>query len=496
MTDPWMSGLRERLEDRPEDLDAILLEVVNEVTKRLGADRSTLYLIEHASKRLVSRVAERSEIAEIRLRLGEGIAGEVARTGRVQHLKRGQRPTPATQRVDDATGYQTRCLLAAPVRDARFNVIAVLEALNKVGGDFDASDVERVQLLAGQVGELLEASSLHHQLVPGQSQALAFKFNNIIGESPVMLEVYDRTDRAARTDVTVLLRGESGAGKELFAQAIHYNSKRRNAPFVKVDCAALPESLIENELFGHEKGAYTSADGEAEGKVEVAEGGTLFLDEVGELSRGVQVKLLRLLQDKTYLRIGGAKPRNADVRFVCATNQNLEEAVASGTFRQDLYYRVRVVEIVVPPLRDRGPADLCRLIEHFLAEACERHDRLDLSLSPVAVKTLHAHDWPGNVRELLNCIESAVVLAPGEVIGPQHLPITSSFPLFATQEEEPRGSGDVFITDLRSLRDVELDYIAHVLEAVGGNRSAAARLLGIGRNTLLRKLKQLNRSGG
>ena len=408
--------------------------MVNEVTRRLGADRSTLYLVEHASNRLVSRVAQRSEIAEIRLRVGEGVAGEVARTGRVQHLRRGQRPPRAARRVDEATGYHTECLLAAPVRDSRCN---------------------------------------------------------IIGESPAMLDVYDRTDRAARTDVTVLLRGESGAGKELFAQAIHYNSSRRDAPFVKVDCAALPESLIENELFGHEKGAYTSADGEAEGKVEAAEGGTLFLDEVGELSIGVQVKLLRLLQDKSYLRIGGASPRKADVRFVCATNQNLEKAVSTGAFRQDLYYRVRVVEIVVPPLRDRGPADLCRLIEHFLAEACQRHGRPELSLSRVAIKTLHAHDWPGNVRELKNCIESAVVLAPGEMIGPQHLPITSTFPFFATEEVQPQEPRDVFITHLRSLREVELDYIAHVLDVVDGNRSAAARLLGIGRNTLLRKIKAL-----
>ena len=491
MTDPWLIELKERLEDRPEDLDAILLEVVNEVTRQLGADRSTLYLVEHASNRLVSRVAQRSEIAEIRLRVGEGVAGEVARTGRVQHLRRGQRPPRAARRIDEATGYHTECLLAAPVRDPRCNVIAVLQALNKEDGDFDAADVERVQVLAAQIGELLLASSLRHQLVPGQSHALSFKFNNIIGESPAMLDVYDRTDRAARTDVTVLLRGESGSGKELFSQAIHYNSSRRDAPFVKVDCAALPESLIENELFGHEKGAYTSADGEAEGKVEAAEGGTLFLDEVGELSRGVQVKLLRLLQDKTYLRIGGTRARKANVRFVCATNQNLEEAVASGTFRQDLYYRVRVVEIVVPPLRDRGPADLCRLIEHFLAEACHRHGRPGLSLSPVAVKTLHAHEWPGNVRELKNCIESAVVLAPGEMIGPQHLPITSTFPMFATEEVEPQDPRDVFVTDLRSLREVELDYIAHVLESVGGNRSAAARLLGIGRNTLLRKIKAL-----
>ena len=489
MTGDRFGGLRTRLQERPEDLDDVLTRVMDEVTQRLDADRGTLYLVDRASKELVSRSAHLPEIAEIRLRIGEGIAGEVARTGRLRRLLRGEQDPRMARRIDAVTGYHTESMLVAPVHDDVGNVIAVLQVLNKREGNFGDEDEQLIRLLARGVGGLLMASSLRHQLVPDQFHPLAFRFNHIIGESPVMRDVYERTARAARTEVTVLLRGESGSGKELFAQAIHYNSERRDAPFVKVDCTALPESLIENELFGHDKGAFTSADDEAKGKVEAAEGGTLFLDEVGEVSRSVQMKLLRLLQDKVFTRVGGNKQRRADVRFVCATNQDLERAVSKGTFRQDLYYRVRVVEIEIPPLRVRGPGDLCRLAEHFLSEACLRYNRPGVKLSPHAVKALHSHDWPGNVRELKNCIESAVVLAPGQIIEREHLPIAHSLPQSRPSESDPELSRETFMTNLRPLREVEREYILHVLGTVNGNRSAAARLLGIGRNTLLRKIK-------
>jgi len=485
----WIDELRERLEELPEEFDGVLRQVVDEVTGRLGADRGTLYLYDRVSNRLVSRVAHLPEIAEIRLRLGEGIAGEVARSGQILALSRAQQDSRFAKRIDAITGYRTENILAAPVRDSDQHILGVLQVLNKRGGDFDEQDKREIERLSAIVGQLLKASSLGSQLVPQQFFPLSFHFNNIIGESAVMQDVYQRTTRAAATDVTVLLRGESGSGKELFAQAIHYNSNRRDKPFVKVDCASLPESLIENELFGHVKGAFTSADEEGEGKVEAARGGTLFLDEVGEVSRAVQLKLLRLLQDKVFTRVGSNRPREADVRFVCATNRDLEAAVAKRAFRQDLYYRVRVVEIQIPTLRERGHGDLCRLGEHFLAEACSRYGREGMRLSPEAIRALHTHEWPGNVRELKNCIESAVVLASSETIERDHLPISSSLPPMKVDEGAPEMTREAFVTDLRSLREVELDYIEHVLDAVGGNRSAAARLLGIGRNTLLRKLK-------
>ena len=303
-----------------------------------------------------------------------------------------------------------------------------------------------------------------------------------------MQAVFDRTARAARTDATVLVRGESGSGKEAIARAVHFNSPRRDAPFVKVDCAALPENLIENELFGHEQGAFTGADRAADGKVQAARGGTLFLDEVGELPLPVQGKLLRLLQERTFLKVGGTQPQRADLRFVAATHRDLEAAVAEGSFRQDLYYRLRVVQLDLPSLRERGAPDIDRLIDHFLFRFAREHDRGDLALAPAARTLLLAHDWPGNVRELEHCIESAVVLAVGDTITPDQLqlgPTSGERPSLAGGEVDP----ERFHTQIRPLRDVELAYIRHVLARCDDNRSQAARVLGIGRNTLLRKLK-------
>jgi Nif-specific regulatory protein len=485
METDWLEKLKELVLDRQVDLDELLKLIVDEVTRRLGADRGTLYLVDHARGELVSRVAHLPEIAEIRLRLGEGVAGWVARSSQVLNMRRGTRDPRFTSRIDELTGYQTESLLAVPVLGEAGAVIAVLQLLNKRGKDFEERDERLLSTLAAQVAGLLESTSLRSQLRPGQKHPLAFRFNHIVGESAAMQQVYERTDRAARTDATVLVRGESGTGKELIARAIHYNSQRKSGPFVRVDCAALPAGLIENELFGHEAGAFTGADRASDGKVHAAEGGTLFLDEVGELPSSVQGKLLGLLQDRTYYRVGGTKPRRADVRFVCATHRDLEEDVKAGRFRLDLYYRLRVVEIAVPPLRERGHADLDRLVDHFLFELAARHGRPEMRLTAEGRAALHAHTWPGNVRELENAIEAAVVLAPRSEITRDLLRLG------------PGGTGTAgrpadgsFVTPIRPLHEVERAYIEHVLAHCDGNRSATARVLGIGRNTLVRKLNE------
>jgi len=485
-----LGRLRTAQGDRQVALDDLLREAVDEVARQLDADRGTLYLVDRARGELTSRVAHLPELAEIRLRMGEGVAGWVASEGRVLNVPHGTTDPRFSPRIDERTGYRTRSLLAAPVLDAAGVTIGVLQVLNKRGADeFDAEDEARLQALAPEVAELLARTSLASQLQPGQRQPLSFGFNHIVGESAAMRAVFERTARAARTDATVLVRGESGSGKEAIARAVHFNSPRKDGPFVKVDCAALPEGLIENELFGHEAGAFTGADREAEGKVEAAAGGTLFLDEVGELSLPVQGKLLRLLQERTFLRVGGTRPRQVDVRFVCATHRDLEEAVAGGRFRQDLYYRLRVVQVDVPPLRERGAADLDRLIDHFLFRFTRRHDRPGLTLTTGARAALQAHAWPGNVRELEHCLESAVVLAPGDVIDPAALAIGPAPGAPARPPADEARGPEAFVTGIRPLRDVERDYVVHVLEACGGNKSEAARVLGIGRNTLQRKLK-------
>jgi Nif-specific regulatory protein len=325
---------------------------------------------------------------------------------------------------------------------------------------------------------ILDGTSLRSQLQPDNPHSLAFRFNHIVGESRSMQHIYGKLARAAPTDVTVMVRGETGTGKELLARAVHHNSGRRAGPMVKVDCAALPENLVENELFGHEKGAYTGAVDRREGKVHAAKGGTLFLDEIGELSLAVQGRLLRLLQDRTFLRVGATKLEKADTRFVCATHVDLEARVASGAFRQDLYYRLRVVEIHMPPLRARGHGDLDRLVDHFLFELTRRHRRGVMTLSEEARQALHGWNWPGNVRELQHCLESAVVLSPTPVIEAMSLPLGN-----------PLGPvGDRFSSPLLSLADLEQAYVRWALEQHDGNKSATAATLGIGRNTLQRKL--------
>jgi Nif-specific regulatory protein len=290
----------------------------------------------------------------------------------------------------------------------------------------------------------------------------------------------------------VLILGESGTGKELVARAVHSWSRRRGAPFVIVDGAGLPETLIEAELFGATRGAYTGADRDRPGRVQEAEGGTLFIDEIAELPLSVQGRLLRLLQERSFHRLGSPRPERADVRFVAATWRNLEEEVRRGRFRPDLYWRLRVVEIRLPSLVERGHAELDRLIDTFLARYAERYARSG-ELSPLARARLHAREWRGNVRELEHAIEAAVALNEGPVIGVEDIDppglIASGEPGVAGAHggkgiaTEPREGGD-------RLDAAERAHIVRVLEASGGNRSLAAERLGIGRNTLARKLNQ------
>ena len=285
----------------------------------------------------------------------------------------------------------------------------------------------------------------------------------------------------------MLVRGESGTGKELFARAIHVNSPRADEAFVKVDCAALPESLIENELFGHERGAFTGADAMAPGKFDAAEGGTIFLDEIGELPLSVQGKLLRVLQDREFLRVGGTEAIKIDVRVVAATNRSLERMIADGRFRSDLYFRIKVIEIGLPPLRDRGERDIARLAQHFAATAAKRHGRAVPSIDAAAMTRLVEYRWPGNVRELENCLESAVVIMDGDQIGPGDLPLPDRpLPVGRPSEQAPPSDGERVLP----LAEVEKRHILRVLDRVGGNQTVAAKLLGIGRNTLARKLKR------
>jgi Nif-specific regulatory protein len=315
---------------------------------------------------------------------------------------------------------------------------------------------ERTRLLA-------ENSSLRHELEE------RYDLSNIVGTSGPMKQVYEQIAQVAQTSTTVLIRGESGTGKELIAHAIHYNSTRAEQPFVKVSCAALPETLIESELFGYEKGAFTGAQGRKRGRFELAHGGTLFLDEVGELNLPIQVKLLRVLQEGEFERLGGTETLKADVRLITATNRDLEAAMAERQFREDLYYRLNVFSIFVPPLRDRKP-DIMLLSDHFLVKYARTHNKSIKRIATPAIDMLMSYHWPGNVRELENTMERAVLTCDGQVIHGHHLP-----PTLQTAE----ASGTAMQSPLvDAVEQYEKDLILDALKSARGNRAKAARLLG------------------
>jgi Nif-specific regulatory protein len=273
----------------------------------------------------------------------------------------------------------------------------------------------------------------------------------------------------ARTNTTVILRGESGTGKELFANAIHYNSARAKRPLIKVNCAALPQDLIESELFGYDKGAFTGAQASKKGRFELAEGGTLFLDEIGELNLSTQVKLLRVLQEREFERLGGVTTIQADIRLIIATSKDLEKSIAEGSFREDLYYRLNVFALFVPPLRERR-TDILLLADHFLEKFSHQHHKHVKRISTPAIDMLMSYHWPGNVRELENAIERAVVVCDGEVVHAHHLPPT-------LQTAEASGT-TIAMTLQDALKAFEKDTIQDALKSARGNRAKAARLLG------------------
>jgi Nif-specific regulatory protein len=415
----------------------------------------------------------------VRYRVGEGIVGRVVESSKPIVVPRVSREPAFLNRAAKRPEL--------PREELSFVCVPILlnrRAIGALGVDLKFNpdrDYDRYVKFLGIVASSIAQSVKIQRLVEEDKKRLVdenahlkqelkerYDFSSIIGSSGPVRQMYEQISNVAATNTTVLIRGESGTGKEMVAHAIHYNSPRANKPFVKVSCAALPYSLIESELFGYEKGAFTGADQRKKGRFEMAEGGTLFLDEIGDIALATQVKLLRVLQEREFERLGSTETVKVNVRLLAATNKDMERAIAAGTFREDLYYRLNVFAIFVPPLRERK-ADLLLLVDHFLEKFSREHHKSIKRISTPAIDMLMSYHWPGNVRELENTLERAVLMCDGQVVHGHHLP-----PSLQTAE----ASGTVTRVSLSdAVAGFEKDLIQDALKTTRGNRAKAARLL-------------------
>ncbi len=362
-------------------------------------------------------------------------------------------------------------------------------AMKAGASDYIIKPIERDELLL-LLSRALESRAMQRELAQLRQEVTEkYGFANMIGISRPMREVYEQVQAVADSNALVLINGETGTGKELIAHAIHYRSRRAHGPMVAVNCGALPENLLESELFGHERGSFTGATRQHQGKFEQADGGSLFLDEIGELPAAVQVRLLRVLEGGVFTRVGGETPVKVDVRVICATNRDLRKEVQAGTFRADLYYRLHVFNIKLPPLRDRRD-DIPLLVAHFCKKFAERHGRREPAISAAAMRELQAHPWPGNIRELEHFMERTVLLAAGGEIATVRLPDAEPI-------ERPGGAG-LTVNDIgpgglpTALDQVERQLIVEALQESGGVQAHAARKLGISRSNLNYRIGRLN----
>jgi DNA-binding NtrC family response regulator len=368
-----------------------------------------------------------------------------------------------------------------------------VKAMKEGAMDFLAKPVDPDHLLLLVARALEQRRIVTENLLMKEELAVRRGAPQLVGDDPSLRKVFMGLQRAASTDATVLIEGESGTGKELFARSLHALSQRADAPFVAINCAAIPENLLETELFGYEKGAFTGAVQRKPGKFEMAHRGTLFLDEIGDLPIGLQAKILRALEEKRFERVGGTASVQVDVRLVAATNKGLRAAVAARRFREDLYFRLSVFPITVPPLRER-PGDIPLLARYFVERFCRDLKKRPLALSPAALEQLQSYRWPGNVRELQNCIERAVILTDGDTILPRHLNLSFAAPLQSEEAVSPFAQLDMTgtLTEVtrRVTSQVEKAKIEEVLREAGGSKGRAAELLQISYKMFLAKLKE------
>jgi Nif-specific regulatory protein len=496
------------------DLDELFPFVVTKCREVFDATGASVLLLDADSHELYfPYVAEDdpailARLHELRFPADRGIAGWVLGNGKAVRVDDVQTHPHFFRGIDADTGVTTRTMLCAPLTTYQ-GVIGVIQVLNRRADQpFTDDDLAFLEALAGSVAVAIENARLFgrvkasEELLRVQVGALRRdlahrdRFNEIVGSAPAMTEVFRLMESAAATPITVLIEGETGTGKELVARGIHRASARAEAPFLAVNCAAVSETLLESELFGHRKGAFTGATQDHRGLFEAATGGTIFLDEVGEMPLSMQAKLLRVLQQGEIIPVGDTRARKVDVRVISATNRDLNAEVGKQTFRQDLYYRLAVFPIPLPPLRARRD-DIPLLVDRLLKGVATRHQTQINGIDRAAVELLQRHAWPGNVRELENVLERAVVLAhAGETIGPAHLPaaVRGSEVAMPAAAPSPAGPDAVGPTNDRPLRqaraEFEAQFIRQALSEHGRNVSRTARALGLSRVMLQKKMKE------
>lgn len=469
-----------------DNLETLLNRMAEAATKLFDCDRATIFLWDRTQKMLVGRPALGMENNELRVPEDAGVVGRVVKSGEPERVDRSDDRAAIHAAVDKKSGYSTETILCVPIVSPAGKTLGAFEILNKRQGNFTPDDLTGLTEFATYAAVALTNTQQWEQILEKHQLLVDEAADRVqmIGECPPIEALRSTIAKVADTDLAVLVLGENGTGKEVVAQSLHYRSRRRGEPLIAVNCAALTETLLESELFGHEKGAFTGADDTRAGKFEVASGGTLFLDEIGDMSLSGQAKLLRVLEQKEVVRVGGHEPIATDVRVVAATNQNLASLVRDKKFREDLYFRLNVVTLELPPLRERGE-DIVTLAEFFLAQLCQKQGRKAPAITAAAKKRLVAHQWPGNVRELRNLMERVAYLASGEKIDADDL----AFTLSPGQQK-----GTAMQTGLplgEATSDFQADYIRRSIEQVRGNVTEAAKLLGVHRSNLYRKMRAL-----
>jgi len=471
-----------------QDLDQLLELIIETATRMMDAKASSLLLLDQKTKKLYFKVAtgEKSlDIKQFEIDLGQGIAGHVAETGEPLLI-----PDVATdprwyKEISESIGFKTQSIACVPMK-INGDIIGVVEIIDKADGSaIRDQDLKILSVFADLAAQAIgNARKIEHDKkeIKDLKKELQNKYE-IVGESKALRKVISDAIKVANSKSTTLILGESGTGKELLARMIHRVGARKDEPMIVLNCAALPETLLEDELFGHEKGAYTGAVNRKIGKFELADRGTIFLDEIGEMSPSMQIKLLRILQEGVFYRVGGNKSIPVDVRVLSATNRNIEEDVAEGRFREDLYYRINVVQIHMPPLRERRE-DIALLAEYFLDIYRKERGIPDLSISKKAMDLMTQYGWPGNVREMKNALERAVVMGNGKQIMPEDLPT------FACRPQYPGLEVGLSLKD--AIDAFKKEFIILNLRNTTGNRSLAAKNMQIQRTYLSRLITKFD----